>query len=102
MNYPNPCDTCEKECTNKRGCKAWEIRFRTIWQQFNTYQLRQYRKAPKSKKLAYEHPDLIGKYLEEGPCKGCQFEKLCDVPCVSYWHWWDARMELLRKKYGKA
>jgi radical SAM protein with 4Fe4S-binding SPASM domain len=76
------------------------MRFHTIWKQFNSYTLRQYRKTKTKKVFAYEHPDLIKKYLEEGPCKGCQFEKLCDVPCPQYYGWWDARMALLRKKYG--
>lgn len=99
-DYPNPCDTCEKDCTNNRGCKEWEIRFRAIWKQFNAYPLRQYRKAPKSKNFRYEHPDMIGKYLAEGPCPNCEFEAICDVPCTMYWHWWDARMAALKKKYG--
>jgi hypothetical protein len=50
---------------NGYGCEAWKIRFRTIWKQFNSYPLRQYRKAPKSKNFCYEHPDMIGKYLQE-------------------------------------
>lgn len=76
------------------------MRFRTIWKQFNSYPIRQYKKSRKLKKFAYEHPDLIKKYLDEGPCKGCEFELLCDVPCSSYYHWWDARMAVLKKKYG--
>lgn len=98
-NYPNPCDTCERQCTNK-GCNDWKIRFRTIWKQFNSYQIRQYRKQQKKrKKFAYEHPDINKKYLDEGPCKGCDFELLCDVPCSAYYRWWDARMAILRKKF---
>lgn len=52
------------------------------------------------KKFCYEHPDTARKYLEEGPCKDCQFRLLCDVPCVAYYNWWDARMAVLKKKYG--
>lgn len=101
VNYPNPCDTCQKGCQFiGKGCKEWENRFRTIWKQFNTYPLRQYRKAPTQTKFCYEHPDMIGRYLADGPCKECQFEVLCDVPCVAYWHWWDARNTVLKKKYG--
>lgn len=100
MTYKSPCDNCQnRNCTNK-GCDAWKIRFRTIWKQFNSYPLRQYRKAPKSKNLRYEHPDMIGKYLQEGPCKRCEFEAICDTPCSNYWHWWDARMAAFKKKYG--
>ena len=98
-HYPNPCDTC-KYCGSPNGCDAWKMRFRTIWKQFNSYPLRQYRKAPKSNNFCYEHPDMIGKYLQEGPCKHCEFEAICETPCSNYWHWWDARMAAFKKKYG--
>ena len=101
MNYQNPCDSCEK-CTDPNGCIAWKVRFRTIWKQFNSYQIRQYRKQEGEikKKFSYEHPDIVKKYLDDGPCKGCEFELLCDVPCSAYYHWWDARMAIFRKKLG--
>lgn len=100
-NYPNPCDSCAiSECRKGNGCAKWQVRFLTIWKQFNTYQMRQYRKDRTHKKFCYEHPDLIHRYLKDGPCKGCQFEALCDVPCTAYWCWWDARMEVLKRKYG--
>lgn len=98
-NYPNPCDTCDR-AENCNGCDAWRTRVRTIWKQFNNYNIRQYKKQEKSKNFVYEHPDMIKKYLDEGPCKGCEFELLCDVPCNAYWRWWDARMAILKKKYG--
>lgn len=101
-NYPNPCDTCTQECvSSKYGCSDWIIRFYTIWKQFNTYPLRQYKNRPVDKTVyAYEHPDVLRKYLEEGPCKRCKSENDCDIPCTAYWCWWDARMALLKKKYG--
>lgn len=102
MNYPNPCDTCLK-CTSSRGygCAAWRMRFYTIWKQFNTYQVRKYKKIErKSTKFCYEHPDIVRNYLKNGPCKGCEFEVLCDVPCSAYWHWWDAKMAALKERYG--
>ena len=101
MNYPNPCATCENVCNGGQGCIAWEMRFRTIWKQFNSYQIRQYRKQEqeRKKKFSYEHPDIVKKYLDDGPCKGCEFELLCDVPCGAYYRWWDARMAIIRKKF---
>lgn len=99
MNYPNPCDTCTEECSGYHGCDRWEMRFRTIWKQFNSYPLRQYRKGKTEKVFAYEHPDVLQRYLAEGPCKKCPCEKTCDVACPAYWSWWDARMTVLRKKY---
>ena len=101
-NYPNPCDTCTS-CTDPSGCDKWRMRFRTIWKQFNSYQVRQYGKketANDQSKYAYEHPDVIRKYITDGPCKDCQLEPQCDVPCNAYYQWWGVRMEVLRKKYG--
>lgn len=23
-DYPNPCDTCEKDCMKRHGCKEWD------------------------------------------------------------------------------
>lgn len=100
FNYPNPCETCT-ECDGSQKCQRWRMRFLTIWKQFNTYQIRQYKKsAGKQKAFAYEHPDVLRRYLENGPCKGCEFEVLCDVPCTAYYAWWDAKMAVLRKKYN--
>lgn len=100
MNYPSPCDSCT-ECTGTRGCDAWKMRFRTIWKQFNSYQIRQYKKQQtKNTKFCYEHPDIVRNYLKNGPCKGCEFEVLCDVPCAAYYHWWDAKMAVLKERYG--
>ena len=101
MNYPNPCDTCTDQCSGYTGCDRWAMRFKTIWKQFNSYQIRQYRKkANRKTKFVYEHPDLIRKYIKDGPCKGCEFEQLCDVPCAAYFHWWDVRMAWLKGRLG--
>ena len=98
-NYPNPCDTC-KACVHSDGCSKWQMRFRTIWKQFNTYPLRQYRKAPTAKKFCYEHPDTARKYLSDGPCKGCKIEKDCENACGAYYQWWDARIAWLKHRWG--
>ena len=102
MNYPNTCDTCQKcTATPGKGCDKWKMRFRVIWKQFNSYQIRQYKKQQtKNTKFCYEHPDIVRNYLKNGPCKGCEFEVLCDVPCSAYWHWWDAKMAALKERYG--
>lgn len=99
-SYPNPCDTCEKECVYTRGCDAWKIRMLTIWKQFNGYMKRQRRKGKKVETFVYEHPDLLRKYLRDGPCKGCKLEKDCDNACGSYGDWWDARIEWLKFIWG--
>lgn len=99
-SYPNPCDSCQQcpaYCGS--GCEAWKMRFRTIWKQFNAYPKRQEKKkALMRTKFRYEHPDRIRYYLRKNPCEGCQFEKLCEVPCTEYFNWYDARMAVLREK----
>ena len=100
MNYPNPCDTCEQECTYTKGCSDWLIRFYVIWKQFNAYPIRQYKKQKQERtSFVYEHPDILRKYLRESPCGKCKNEQTCDVPCGAYAAWWDARMTVLRRKY---
>ena len=54
----------------------------------------------KREKFIYEHPDAIRRYLEKGPCEKCPNADLCDTPCFSYWLWWDARMEWLKRRFG--
>lgn len=100
--YPNPCDTCIY-CKDPHGCPEWEARFRRIWKEFNSYPIRAYRKSKsvKTDKFRYEHPDIVRRYLEKGPCEKCQRAKVCDTPCFAYWRWWDARMEWLRGRLGK-
>lgn len=103
MKYPNPCEKCEKadNCYDYRKCTPWKQRLNTIWKQFNTYPARVYRvqKTMKRKKFTYEHPDIIRRYLEKGPCEKCQREKSCETPCPAYWGWWDARMEWIRRRF---
>lgn len=102
--YPNPCDSCGKtDCTYYRTCGKYLKYVRTIWKQFNGYQARVYRKQKnmKSEKFLYEHPDIVRRYLEKGPCEHCQRSNVCDNPCLAHWSWWDARMEWLRRRLGR-
>lgn len=96
--YPNPCDACAV-CTNTIGCEAWRIRFRYRQKQINAYARKIAPPKQENRQVfRYEHPDIIGRYLEKGPCEYCDAEKICDTPCVLYWRWWDARMEWLRRR----
>ena len=103
MNYPNPCENCETGCGSSgyHRCPKWRMRFLTIWKQFNTYQIRQFKKHLREKpdSFTYEHPDLVRQYLRSSPCGKCEAAESCDIPCAGYYAWWDARMETLRKKY---
>ena len=111
-NYPNPCDKCPRKSKCAEGCQEWIKRVRTIWKQFNGYpqraaadaarQARQREAEEKRRatKLRYEHPDIVRRYLQNGPCEGCLCENTCDTPCAAYWHWWDARMQWIRGRLG--
>lgn len=103
MKYPNPCEKCRRaeDCTNYRKCKPYMQRFYTIWKQFYAYPVRIYRgkKNMKSNKFAYEHPDIVRRYLEKGPCEKCRLSESCETPCLVYWEWWDARMEWIRRRF---
>lgn len=100
MNYPNPCDKCERAKCIAGGCAEWKTRYRYRQKQINAHTRKMFRgKEPRIReKFLYEHPDAIRRYLENGPCKGCNAEAVCDTPCPAYLRWWDARMEQIRKK----
>lgn len=104
--YPNPCDSCHRcdTCRDFRGCTDYLKRFYTIWKQFNSYPARIYKKVKnmKREKFVYEHPDIIRQYLQKGPCEECHRAETCENPCVEYLLWWDARMELLKRRWGHA
>lgn len=102
--YPNPCDACGRvNCTYYRDCGQYLKYVRTIWKQFNHYPIRAYRKFKnkKSEKFCYEHPDIVRRYLEKGPCEKCPKAKDCEIPCFAYWCWWDARREWHRRRLGR-
>ena len=102
--YPNPCDRCTRASCKYQECQEYLKRVRTIWKQFNGYTARSYKAKSnmKREKFIYEHPDLIRRYLQEGPCKKCRTDDNCDTPCGAYLRWWDARMEWLRWVYNGA
>lgn len=100
-DYPNPCDSCEKACSQGRGCERWRIRYLYRQKQINLYTTKSRPTVcakDNTEYFCYEHPDTVREYIENGPCKGCYFEKTCDTPCGAYLRWWDVRMEWLRKK----
>lgn len=100
MNYPSPCEKCDKEygCD---GCEAWEIRYRYRQKQINAYAAQVAQpvivKQPENK-FCYEHPDIVRQYLKKHPCEDCVRQSWCNIPCQVYLHWYNARMEIVRKK----
>ena len=99
--YPNPCDNCERDPCLRMKCPDYLKYFLTIWKQFNTYPARSYRKnkVMNGEKYVYEHPDIIRRYLHDGPCGVCSNKAGCDTPCLAYWGWWDERMEWLKRMF---
>ena len=99
-----PCDHCVQPVCDYRRCPPYQKWFKAAWNEFR-------RNVPggcwventqKEGKFTYVHPNLIRKYLENGPCSRCDWADVCDAPCVAYRHWWDARMAWRRWKLQHA
>jgi len=102
--YPNPCDACTKSgCPFGGYCHEFKVWFLYHWKQIHSYPIRAYRKHKRKKtdKFCYEHPDIVRRYLEKGPCEKCPMAEDCETVCIAYWHWWDARMEWMKGWWGK-
>lgn len=103
QGYPSPCETCEKaeSCKMGFGCAAWQIRYRYRQKQINAFAQKILQAKPTGETMfAYRHPDETRRYLAYGPCNGCKAEQVCNTPCPAYLRWWNARMELTRRKVG--
>lgn len=101
-NCPNPCDKCDYEGCRRRGthykaCPRWNHWFLWWWKRFQDIYNR--RKSV-VEKFRYLHPDEVRRYLQRSPCSGCSDQKKCDVPCEAYLKWYNARIELARKRAG--
>lgn len=103
MNYPSPCEKCDKGygCA---GCKDWEIRYRYRQKQINAYARGacavKVKTLPKNK-FCYSHPDDVRRFLKASPCTSCSADAVCDTPCPAYLRWYDARIQIARRKaYG--
>ena len=98
--YPDPCLVCDNTCRGC-GCTKWRIRYLYRQKQINEYAKKILRKkAPKTIGFAYSHPDHVAKWLSVSPCNGCKAEHICDTPCEEYLRWYNARINLARKKAG--
>lgn len=105
-NYPSPCLKCDKEYCKKGGsnhkeCAEWLTWFRWWWKWFRTNLPKaEAARKERANKFFYAHPDEIKRYINGDPCEGCALKKNCDIPCNAYLRWYDARMEITRKKVG--
>ncbi|MBO4938885.1 MAG: hypothetical protein J6C98_07800 [Oscillospiraceae bacterium] len=104
MSYPDPCNVCTKARCVTNGCVDWRIRYLFRQKQINLYarKLLQGGSHKTGEAFRYEHPDIIRRYLKNGPCRGCNAEAVCDTPCPAYWRWWDEKMEEFRGRLGKC
>lgn len=103
MNYPSPCEKCPRD-GSCGGCLKWEIRYRYRQKQINAYAKGagavKVKTVPENK-FCYSHPDDVRRWLKESPCNGCHANAFCDTPCPIYLRWYDARMQIARRKvYG--
>ena len=98
MNYPTPCISCAKvlNCKNISCCHDYKKWLNSWWKYFQGM----FRKPVKRDKFRYEHPDRIRRQLQKSPCDKCRIAETCDRPCQEYLRWYDARMEVVRKKVG--
>lgn len=102
--YPSPCLSCDKEYCKKNGfsykqCAQWLTWFRWWWKRFRSAAGVIMVEVPDNpNKFRYSHPDHVKRYLQVSPCAACSVDLNCDKPCRAYLRWYDARMEIVRKK----
>lgn len=96
---PSPCEECRRagRCRDM-GCKQYRAWIDAQWQRLNGRFMEAYGAGLSSDKFYYAHPEEVRRYLRQGVCHGCPAERVCGSPCPVYWRWWDARMEIARKK----
>lgn len=101
--YPSPCLKCDKEYCKRSGnnykqCAEWLTWFRWWWKRFHSMLPAVHLHTGFPDKFCYSHPEDVKRYLRNGPCVGCSAGQSCDTPCRAYLQWYDARMEIVRKK----
>ncbi len=91
--YPYPCDGCMQPDCDYRHCDRYRAWFCDSWNDFHRHACHNYwEESPQpGDKLCYVHPDVLRRYLAQGPCERCACGD-CVVPCKRYRQWWDARI----------
>ena len=101
--YPDPCERCSKNignsCSRYRDCTDWLKRYRTrqIWINAAARKHNGSRWEVRTE-FAYEHPDVVRRFLRDGPCQSCGTQNICDVACEARLLWWEMRMKQLRSR----
>ena len=102
--YPCPCNSCENSgCRNGGGyysklCQKYQDWIAYWWRRFKRDFYVPARK-PQRTSFAYAHPTEIEDYLKHSPCDNCKAAN-CDIPCPEYLRWYNARLQVARKKVG--
>lgn len=89
----NPCVSCDRWACDYRQCDPYKAWICDAWRQFGRHTRHTYWQAPSGDdKLTYVHPDVLRRYLREGPCVRCGCAETCEIPCEKYCRWWNARI----------
>ena len=94
-----PCNECKKSHCSYERCAEYCRWLNMAWGEFGRNAPHNYWLRRSDDKLYYIHPEVYRRYLQEGPCGRCANRCCCETPCAKYWHWWDARMVFLRRKF---
>ena len=100
MRQQSPCEKCE-DCKVPHGCEKWKKSYRGRQDKINACAKELHERAlkPAGKEyFTYSHPDDVRRFLRYSPCNGCQLMPDCDEPCWTYLRWYDARIELARRR----
>lgn len=94
----NPCVGCTQCVCDYRRCDPYRVWLIAAWKEFRRYAHRGFWEGSvqNERKFTYQHPDMIRRYLQVGPCGLCECAGDCEIPCAAYWRWWDARMAWLK------
>lgn len=104
-NYPSPCLKCEKEerCFRQgrhEDCQDWRKWWLWWWKYFQNNLGKDDPAGKKCNKFRYMHPDHIQKELAKHPCDSCFRKEFCTKPCYKYLAWYDAWVEIARRRLG--
>ena len=103
--YPSPCLKCERaEVCQANGyhknCQVWHMWWLWWWKYLQQNLGKEEPKSKERNKFRYEHPDIIRKELAKNPCDSCFRKEFCAKPCYKYLAWYDAWVEIARRRLG--
>ena len=90
-----PCTDCRQDTgCDYRYCEKYRNWFADAWGQFQQQLCHNYWEdnGQSEEKFRYVHPDILRRYLHDGPCGRCGYSSRCEIPCGKYRRWWDAKV----------